>query len=224
MNAHAIETFLPPDADPVPPENELAPDAQAELRNIIEAALLAADEPLSVTDLLSLFPAEALPPRASVNAALDSLAREWTGRGIELRRVGQGWRFQSREQYAPWLRRLSESRPPRYSRALLETLAIIAYRQPVTRGDIEEIRGVSVSSEIMHALTERGWVRQVGTREVPGRPALFGTTPVFLEYFNLQTLADLPSLPEQRALGEIARDMNLQLPFDAQPAEAEPEN
>jgi segregation and condensation protein B len=197
----------------------LSPDAQAELNNIVEAALLAADEPLSVTDLMSLFPAEAPPPRASVSAALDSLAARCADRGIELRRIGKGWRFQSREQYAPWLRRLSESRPPRYSRALLETLAIVAYRQPVTRGDIEEIRGVSVSSEIMHTLVERGWVRQVGAREVPGRPALFGTTPVFLEYFNLQGLSDLPGLPDQRALGEIARDMNLQLPFDAPPAD-----
>lgn len=220
MNVNMNESADTP-ADAAGEGATLSPDAQAELQNIVEAALLAADEPLSVTDLMSLFPAEALPPRAAVSAALESLAAQCTSRGVELRRIGKGWRFQSREQYAPWLRRLSESRPPRYSRALLETLAIIAYRQPVTRGDVEEIRGVTVSSEIMHTLIERGWVRQVGVREVPGRPALFGTTPAFLEYFNLQSLSELPALPEQRALGEIARDMNLQLPFDAPPADVE---
>jgi len=135
-------------------------------------------------------------------------------RGIELRRIGTGWRFQTKEKYSPWLRKLGGNKTPRYSRALLETLSIIAYRQPVTRGDIEEIRGVGVSSDTIRTLEERNWVAQIGHRDVPGRPALFGTTQGFLEYFNMTSLRELPELMDKRALGEIAKDMNLTLPMD----------
>ncbi len=131
---------------------------------------------------------------------------------MELKKIGSGYRFQSRERYAPWLRRLNEGRPPRFSRAQLETLSIIAYRQPVTRGDIEEIRGVSVSPDIIRALLERGWIREVGHRDVPGKPALIATTQEFLAYFNLTSLRELPELSAKREISEIAEELNLTLP------------
>ena len=154
------------------------------MKNVLEAALLVAGQVLSVKKLTSLFPEDARPTTDEINQALQELQDDYDGRGIELVQVGKGYRFQSRQQYAEWVGRLSEERPARYSRALLETLAIIAYRQPVTRGDIEEIRGVSVSSDIIQKLSEREWIREVGHRDVPGRPALFGTTPAFLEHFG----------------------------------------
>ena len=183
-----------------------------ELVNILEAVLLVSDVPLSVARLQNLFPAAAQPTREEISTALERLAEACAGRPVALRRIGNGYRFQTRERYAPWLRKLQETRPPRFSRALLETLAIIAYRQPVTRGDIEEIRGVSVSSDIMQRLLERQWIRQVGVRDVPGRPALFGTTREFLAYFNLGSLRELPELMPQRDLAEIAGDLRLELP------------
>jgi segregation and condensation protein B len=188
----------------------------SELRNILEAALLAAEEPLSVSDLGALFPDDARPSPAQLKEVLEQLDEDYDGRGVELKRVGKGYRFQSREKYSPWLRKLTESRPPRYSRAFLETLAIIAYRQPVTRGDIEEIRGVSVSSDIMRQLLDRDWVKEVGHRDVPGRPALLGTTQQFLEYFNLEALSDLPPLLERREASDIARELNLRLPLEGE--------
>ncbi|MBS1270043.1 MAG: Segregation and condensation protein B [Gammaproteobacteria bacterium] len=189
-------------------------EEESELKNIVEAALLAAEEPLSMTALASLFPEDAAPLPSRFRDVFQQLERDYEGRGVELRRVGKGYRFQSCEKYSPWLRKLNENRPPRYSRAFLETLAIIAYRQPVTRGDIEEIRGVSLSSDIMRGLLDRGWVKEVGHRDVPGRPALLGTTRKFLEYFNLKTLSELPPLLERREVSEIARELNLRLPLD----------
>jgi segregation and condensation protein B len=154
-----------------------------------------------------------------VRAALRQLEADYEQRGIELKQIDQGFRFQSREKYAEWIARLSEERPVRYSRALLETLAIIAYRQPVTRGEIEDIRGVAVSSEIIKTLVGRDWVRQVGTRDVPGRPALYGTTRGFLEHFNLKGLDALPPLVELRDIDKIAAELNMSLPMDdASPA------
>jgi segregation and condensation protein B len=191
----------------------LAEDTR-ELANIIEASILAAEEPLTVATIMSLFPDDAAPSREEVEAALQALDTACVGRGIELKRIGKGYRFQSREKYSPWLRKLNEGRPPRYSRALMETLAIVAYRQPVTRGDIEEIRGVTVSSDIMRVLLNRGWVKEVGHRDVPGHPALFGTTRGFLEYFNLRGLSELPPLIERREQSEIASELNLSLPLD----------
>lgn len=186
----------------------------SELQNIIEAALFASKKPLGIRNLMKLFPDDAQPSKVDVQNVLLNLEAQCEHRGIELRRIGKGWRFQSKEKYATWLRKLGAQKPPRYSRALLETLAIIAYRQPVTRGDIEEIRGVGVSTDTIRTLEEREWVAQIGVRDVPGRPALFGTTQDFLEYFSMSSLRELPELMDRRQLGEIAKDMNLTLPMD----------
>ena len=197
---------------------------KTEISNTVEAALFSAEEALSIKDLRGMFKPGDAPATDELNAILDQLASDYHGRGIELVSVANGYRFQTQVQYASTLRRLRELRPPRYSRALLETLAIIAYRQPVTRGDVEEVRGVSVSTDIMRALLERGWVRQMGEREVPGRPALYGTTTDFLEYFNLASIQQLPELADQRDLAEIAKDLNILLPEPRQTSseEAEP--
>ena len=185
-----------------------------DLKNIIEAVLLASDTPVNVGRIQGLFDKSARPEAAQVKDALESLQQECEDRGVELKKIGSGYRYQTREQYAMYLRKLHQVKPPRMSRALLETLAIIAYRQPVTRGDIEEVRGVSVSPEIMQRLIEREWVKQIGVRDVPGRPALFGTTVEFLSYFNLSSLKELPDLMEERSLGEIAGEMETPLPSD----------
>lgn len=187
------------------------PGENSELKNIIEAALLAAGEPLTIEKLLSMFPDECRPSREAVSEALKALQKDYEDRGIELKQIDRSYRFQTREKYSTWIRRLQQERPPRYSRALLETLAIIAYKQPVTRGDIEAIRGVSVSPEIIHALLEREWIRQVGHRDTPGKPALFGTTRKFVEHFNLSSLDELPPLSELRDLAEIGRELDLKL-------------
>ncbi|MEC8889516.1 MAG: SMC-Scp complex subunit ScpB [Pseudomonadota bacterium] len=194
---------------------------KTEISNTVEAALFSAEEPLSTKDLRGMFKPEDAPATDELNAILDQLASDYHGRGIELVSVANGYRFQTQVQYASALRRLRELRPPRYSRALLETLAIIAYRQPVTRGDVEEVRGVAVSTDIMRALLERGWVRQMGEREVPGRPALYGTTTDFLEYFNLASIQQLPELADQRELAEIAKDLNILLPEPRQTSSEE---
>jgi segregation and condensation protein B len=171
-------------------------------KNIIEAALLAAGRPLSLEQLGKLFDAGAQPSPEEIRQVLEVLATEWEERGVELTQVHSGFRFQVRRELMPWISRLWEERPVRYSRALLETLALIAYRQPITRAEIEEIRGVSVSSSIMRTLQEREWIRVLGHREVPGRPALYGTTPKFLDYFSLKSLNELPPLAELKTLGE----------------------
>jgi len=183
-----------------------------DLQNIIEAVLLVSDSPVTVARIQSLFDKGARPEAAQVNEAIAELEKHCENRGIELQKIGGGYRYHTKEKYADYLRKLHAAKPPRMSRALLETLAIIAYRQPVSRGDIEEVRGVAVSPEIMQRLIEREWVKQVGVRDVPGRPALFGTTAEFLSYFNLSSLKDLPSLMEQREFGEIAGDMDMPLP------------
>lgn len=182
-----------------------------ELKNIIEAALLAANEPLTVDKMLSMFPADSQPSRQAIGEALNALQQEYEGRGIELKRIDRSYRFQTREKYAEWIARLQQERSPRYSRALLETLAIIAYKQPVTRGDIEAVRGVSVSTDIIRTLVEREWVRQVGHRDAPGKPALYGTTRQFVEHFNLSSLAELPPLAEVRDLEQIGRELDKRL-------------
>lgn len=181
--------------------------ANSELKNIVEAALLVAGQPLAIERLLALFPEGSQPTREELREALDALAREYAERGIELKQIDKGWRVQTREKYTPWVARLLEERPPRYSRALLETLAIIVYRQPVTRGEIEDIRGVSVSTDIIRTLIEREWIREVGRREVPGRPALYGTTRQFLEHFNLKNLEEMPPLAALRPIEEISAEL-----------------
>jgi segregation and condensation protein B len=181
---------------------EVEPD---KLKQIVEAALLAADEPISVDQLVKLFKPSEIDKdtiRADTREALKVLTEEAEGRGYELVRVASGYRYQVRQELSPWISRLWEEKPPRYTRALLETLALVAYKQPVTRGDIEQVRGVSVSQNIMRTLLERGWIRVVGQREVPGRPSMYGTTREFLDYFNLKSLDQLPPLAEIRELIE----------------------
>jgi len=180
-----------------------------EAKVVLEAALLTAQQPLSLGDIGRLFDGEF--DGAALNALLDELRGDWQDRGVELVHLASGWRFQSTPAMRVYLERLSADRPPRYSRAVLETLAIIAYRQPVTRGDIEEIRGVTVSSQVVRALEERGWIEVVGHREVPGRPELLATTRAFLDDLGLQSLQQLPALATG-ATGDDARASGLIAP------------
>jgi segregation and condensation protein B len=169
-----------------------------QLKPIIEAALLAASQPLSIAQLGELFVEEDEVNRAQIAMVLEQLAEDCQGRGVELKEVASGFRYQVRQDVHPWVSRMWTEKPSRYSRALLETLALIAYRQPITRPEIEQIRGVVVSSNIIKTLEEREWVRVVGHRDVPGKPALYGTTRGFLDYFNLKSLDELPPLSEIR--------------------------
>jgi segregation and condensation protein B len=189
----------------------MSQDTNRELQNIIEAALLVAGQPLTLKRMLAMFPADSQPTKDELRAVLQSIEAEFAERGVELKQIGEGWRIQTREKYAAFVARLLEERPPRYSRALLETLAIIAYRQPVSRGEIEDIRGVAVSTETIRTLVERGWIKQIGVREVPGRPALYGTTPAFLEHFSLKNLSDMPPLAELRSIEEIGAELDQRL-------------
>lgn len=192
-----------------------APTLQS-LKPVVEAALLAAGRPLRIDDLLLLFEgSRGNVDRAAIRAVIEALQEDCADRGVELKEVASGFRFQVKAQYAPWVNRLWTERPTRYSRALLETLALIAYRQPITRGEIEDIRGVSVSSSILKTLLEREWVRVLGHREVPGRPALYGTTRRFLDHFNLKNLDELPPLAQIRELDD---EQSASLPVQDAPA------
>ena len=170
------------------------------IKEIIEAAILAADGPLSIQQLGDIFEERSV-SNLEIKQALAEIQKSCGGRGFELKKVASGYRFQIRVEYSDWVSRLWKEKTPRYSRALLETLALIAYRQPITRGDIEDVRGVSVSSNIIRTLIERDWIKIVGHREVPGRPALYSTTKAFLDYFNLERLDQLPTLQEIKELG-----------------------
>ena len=181
------------------------------LKQIAEALLLAAARPVTLDQLLALFEENERPDRAGMRKALESLEGDFDGRGIELVQVASGYRIQVKDEMQPWVSRLWEEKPARYSRALLETLSLIAYRQPITRGEIEEVRGVSVSSSIMKTLQEREWVKVVGHREVPGHPAMYGTTKEFLDYFSLKSLDELPTLAELRDLSTIGEELELDL-------------
>ena len=185
------------------------------LKRIIEGALLAAGKPMTVIQLEGLFEEDEIrPARDQIKAALEDIANELKGRGFELLQVASGYRFQVCDDLAPWIGRLWEEKPQKYSRALLETLALIAYRQPITRGDIEEIRGVAVSSNIIRTLMDRDWVRVVGHREVPGRPAMYATTKIFLDYFNLKSLDQLPPLAEIQDLDNLTAELGLEVVDD----------
>ena len=184
--------------------------SETNLVQIIEGALLAAGKSLSVSQIAELFEEHERPDTATIREALAEIAERCEGRGFELCEVASGFRFQVRQALSPWVARLWQERPQRYSRALLETLALIAYRQPITRGEIEAIRGVAISSSIMRTLQERNWIRVVGHREVPGRPELLGTTRDFLDYFGLARLEELPTLAELRDFDEL--NVQLELP------------
>lgn len=185
--------------------------SQDQIKRVVEAVLMASDKPLSTERLIGLFDEHNAPSKSSVKDALAQLQMDYAGRGVQLSKIANGYRFQSANDLAPWVSRLWEERPQRYSRALLETLALIAYRQPITRGEIEEVRGVAVSSHIMKTLLERQWVKVVGHREVPGRPAIYATTKMFLDYFDLDSLERLPPLSEMRDIDAIAKDISQQL-------------
>ena len=188
-------------------------NGQPPLKNIIEGALLAAGGPLTLDSLLGLFGIdEEAPAREALQVALATLEEDYHDRGIELALVAGGYRIQVRKDCAPWIARLWDEKPPRYSRALLETLALIAYRQPITRGEIEDIRGVAVSTNIVKTLLEREWVRVVGHRDVPGRPSLYATTRKFLDYFGLKSLNELPTLAELRDPEFLGDDLPLEVP------------
>ena len=213
-----------PDAKNTTPATEVERDqnigAQAmapeTIAQIIEAALLASEGPLTVDNLFRLFTLGELDEeegRKQIRTALETLQDACDGRGVTLQKVSSGYRYQTRQDLSPWVSRLWEEKPPRYTRALLETLALVAYKQPVTRGDIEQVRGVSVSQNIMRTLLERDWIRVVGHREAPGRPSMYGTTKAFLDYFNLNNLEELPPLEEIKAMIEptlVADDNALQ--------------
>jgi segregation and condensation protein B len=190
-----------------------------DLKHIIEATLLAAGKPVTTQQLLELFEERERPTPELLTAALGLLTEDYSTRGIELIEVASGWRVQVRPRAAEIVSRLWQERPSKYSRALLETLALIAYRQPITRSEIEEIRGVSISSTIMRTLQERNWIRTVGHREVPGRPELLGTTREFLDYFGLKSLDQLPTLAELKDLDTIG--VQLELPAGEAPVPAE---
>jgi segregation and condensation protein B len=188
----------------------------AYMKKLLEAALLVTQEPLPLSELKKLFDEEL--SSDALRRVLDDLRNDWQGRGIELTHVASGWRFRARPEYQPFIDRLNPQKPPRYSRAVLETLAIVAYRQPCTRGDIEEIRGVVVSANIIKSLEARGWIEVVGNKEVPGRPELFATTTAFLDDLNLGSLEELPPLDD---LGSLVETVNVAA---AEPAAAyEPE-
>lgn len=185
------------DANPAP-----AVDLAA-ISLIIEALLLASDGPLSMEQLVRFVGSEFNLGKRELREALALVDARFSGTASELREVAGGWRVQVRPEYAEWVARLWQEKPPKYSRALLETLALIVYRQPITRGEIEDVRGVAVSSNILRTLSERGWIRELGQKDVPGRPALFGTTTQFLDDFNLKTLDQLPALPDVKDLEQL---------------------
>jgi len=182
------------------------------LERILEAVLLAAGQPLSNAQLASVFNDEERPPGGEISRALEKIGNDCAKRGIELKKVASGYRFQVRQDLNEWVSRLWKERPQRYSRALLETIALIAYRQPITRAEIEAVRGVSVSTNIIRTLQEREWIRVVGHRDVPGKPALFGTTNGFLDSFGLQNLDDLPTLAEIRDMESLVPELQFDVP------------
>lgn len=186
------------------------------LPNLLEAILLAAGKPMSEEQLLAVFVEDQKPTLAVLRQALQTLKESLTDRGVELVQVASGYRFQIKSEWVSWVSKLWEEKATRYSRALLETLALIAYRQPITRGEIEDIRGVAVSTSIIKTLLEdREWVRVVGHRDVPGRPALYATTKLFLDYFGLKNLQDLPALPEIMNLDLMTQELDAALPQES---------
>jgi segregation and condensation protein B len=185
-----------------------------QLHRILEGAMLAAGEPLSIDRIIALFDENQQPEKAEIREALGELQADYQNRGIELVEVASGFQFQVKSDLSQWVKRLWQESPARYSRALLETLAIIAYRQPITRGEIEDIRGVVVSSQMIKTLTDREWIRIVGYKDVPGKPGLYATTKKFLDHFRLKSLSELPPLSEIRDLDELEKNLNAQMEFE----------
>ncbi len=183
-----------------PSETEQSVEVDASIKSIVEAILFAANRCMTTRQIQAVFPELEQPELKQIQAAVDEITQDYQSRPVGLKKLASGYRFQVKEGMSPWISRLFEEKPPKYSRALLETLAIIAYRQPVTRGEIEDIRGVSVSSNIIRTMLDREWIRIIAHKEVPGRPALYGTTRQFLDYFNLSSLDQLPTLEEVREL------------------------
>lgn len=183
---------------------------QTLITRIVEAALLAASQPLTVVQLKGLFPLDEPAPEGSIEQALEALVEGCAGRGVELVELASGWRFQVKADVHAWVARLWAERQTKYTRATLETLALIAYRQPITRGEIEQVRGVAVNSNIIKALEEREWIRVVGHRDVPGKPELLATTKAFLDYFGLKRLEDLPPLSELKEIGELEPQLSFE--------------
>ena len=197
---------------------------QTLINRIVEAALLAAPQPLTLVQLNGLFPLDEPAPEGSVQAALETLQAECEPRGVELVEVASGWRYQVKADVHPWVARLWTERQTKYTRATLETLALIAYRQPITRGEIEQIRGVATNSNIIKALEEREWIRSVGHRDVPGRPELLGTTKGFLDYFGLKRLDELPPLSELKDFGELEPQLSFDPEVAPVPASVSPDD
>jgi segregation and condensation protein B len=191
-----------------------------ELKKGLEAALLAYGQPLGIEQLREMFDEGERPEPADIRRALAELVRDCDDRPVELVEVASGWRYQVRRAYSERISRLWQERPARYSRALLETLALIAYRQPITRGEIENVRGVAVNPNIVRTLTERGWIRVVGHREVPGHPELLGTTREFLDYFGLRSLDELPTLAALKDMDNVGVQLELEEPMQVRPAAA----
>ena len=185
-------------------------DVDNKVKMIVEGLLLAAGRPLTLDNIIHVFSKDEQPDSKELKLVMDSIAEDCADRGFELKEVASGFRFQVKQELSDWIAKLWEERPPRYTRALLETLALVAYRQPITRGDIEEIRGVGVSSNIVRTLLDREWIRVVGHRDVPGRPAMFATTKQFLDYFNLKSLQDLPPLSEIKDLAVADPEFDLE--------------
>ncbi len=181
------------------------------LKPILEAILISADKPLSIEKLLGFFQSEDLVNRDDIKKSLDKLIERYTSNGFELVETASGYRFQTREEYKEWVTRHWDEKPAKYSRALLETLALIVYRQPITRAEIEDVRGVAVSSHIVKTLQERDWIRIVGHKEVPGRPSLLGTTRQFLDYFNLKSLDEMPTLSEVQDIDKLYPELSLKM-------------
>lgn len=183
-----------------------------QLKNVIEAAIFSAGEPLSLDRIQNLFAEEERPDKGAIRDALSTIESDYADRGVELKEVASGFRFQARKDTSEWVSRLWEERPQRYSRALMETLALVAYRQPITRAEIEDIRGVTVSSNIVKTLLDREWIRVVGHRDVPGKPAMFATTRQFLDYFDLKSLDELPTLAELMDIDKLNAELDLRFP------------
>ena len=221
MTVHDVpeDPAAPPPGDGAAsaPPAEIAGDANTDhqLDRILEALLLAADQPLSLDQLARLLAPEWSLSRSELRAALAALAERLADSATLLSEVASGWRLQVRSEYAGWVSRLWQEKPPKLSRAALETLALVVYRQPITRGEIEDIRGVAVSSNILRGLLERGWIREIGHKEVPGRPALFGTTAQFLDDFGVKSLDQLPALPEVKDQQQLEAALARLMPADA---------